>query len=118
MTSTALGAQFPIAPSLEALDGNDHTVQDVGSQLLVRWAPPPMEGAPPRLQVLERAAFAVKLANGEFVCPQRLEASFEGGCDGEHSNGLLDFEQQQLRVEGGEHDRRHEEGRRRRQHCG
>ena len=33
-------ADPPIAPSLEALDGNDHTVQDVGSQLLVRWAPP------------------------------------------------------------------------------
>ena len=29
----------PIAPSLEALD-SDRTVQDVGSQLLVRWAPP------------------------------------------------------------------------------
>ena len=28
-------------------------------------------------QVLERAAFAVKLSNGEFVCPSRLEAAFE-----------------------------------------
>ena len=49
---------------------------------LARWVPDKLDPqhAPKRLQVLERAAFAVKLANGEFVCPSRLEGLFEGRC--------------------------------------
>ena len=31
-----------------------------------------------RLDVVDRAGFAVKLANGEFVCPQLLEGLFDG----------------------------------------
>ena len=48
---------------------------------LVEWLPDRLEPArypTARIKVLERAAFAVKLANGEFVCPSRLEARFAG----------------------------------------
>ncbi|KAL1515489.1 hypothetical protein AB1Y20_002113 [Prymnesium parvum] len=33
-----------------------------------------------RLRVVDRASAALKLANGEFVCPARLEALFEARC--------------------------------------
>ena len=39
------------------------------------------ERGPRRIEVVDRAGFAVKLSNGEFVCPQVFEAFFESNID-------------------------------------
>ena len=51
-------------------DGWYHT-GDLG-----RWAKPTHEGADQRIVIVDRIAFTIKLANGEFVSLQRLEAFF------------------------------------------
>ena len=61
------------AAALDA-DGWFHT-GDLG-----RWIEGSSPGGPRRLQVLERIGFTVKLANGEFLAPQRAEAVYEEQC--------------------------------------
>jgi long-subunit acyl-CoA synthetase (AMP-forming)/thioester reductase-like protein len=61
------------AAALDA-DGWFHT-GDLG-----RWIEGSSPGGPRRLQVLERMGFTVKLANGEFLAPQRAEAVYEEQC--------------------------------------